>query len=261
MASDEPTPSPPSTLRLQKEGPDGVEGKMSRSDVLTEQDRRDYYVYVHVDENDNFFYIGKGTGRRAWSKDRDRIWHRYVNERLGGKWRAEIVKEGLSGEEALAIEKWMIEEYGEQLVNWDNPRRQFDEEALAKYHDMREAARKLVEAAKALEATDLKQASAMYWEALDAAREYEKLVLERGLVAELNDSPKYGFPKALDRLTDCLVRLGRVDEAIAETKSYFEQFPHSLQWAPARKAVKRLEKYGLRLPGGKATDTSDDSEA
>ena len=43
---------------------------------------REFYVYAHRDNKGAIFYIGKGTGKRAWSQDRHPVWHRYVKERL-----------------------------------------------------------------------------------------------------------------------------------------------------------------------------------
>jgi len=93
--------------------------------------RKDYYVYAHRDLSRNIFYIGKGTGRRAWSKDRDIVWKRYVNERLGGQYEVEILTNNLSEPEAESLECELINEHGHNLVNWTNPGRQFDYPAIA----------------------------------------------------------------------------------------------------------------------------------
>ena len=66
--------------------------------------RQDYYVYVHKDPDGKVFYVGKGTGKRAWSQDRDRVWHRYVSEKRGGQYEVQIIKNELNEEEALELE-------------------------------------------------------------------------------------------------------------------------------------------------------------
>jgi len=81
--------------------------------------RRDFYVYVHRDRNGQVFYVGKGTGRRAWSKDRNALWHRYVETRSGGEYTVEILREGLPEREAEQFESELIMEHGEHLVNLD----------------------------------------------------------------------------------------------------------------------------------------------
>lgn len=74
--------------------------------------RQDFYVYVHRDTAGNLFYVGKGTGQRAWSKSRHKIWHKYVDDRLGGRYEVEIYRDNLSEIEAERIEEDLIERYG-----------------------------------------------------------------------------------------------------------------------------------------------------
>ena len=40
-----------------------------------------WYIYGHFTEDTNeLFYIGVGTGRRAWSKNRNQYWNRIVEK-------------------------------------------------------------------------------------------------------------------------------------------------------------------------------------
>jgi len=82
--------------------------------------RFDYmaYVYEHYTKipRPNYigkpFYIGKGTGKRAWhihGKDRNEYWHR-VYKKYGLVVR--IFKDNLTDEEAYELEKARIEEIG-----------------------------------------------------------------------------------------------------------------------------------------------------
>lgn len=41
-----------------------------RSATADQTNPRRFYVYAHEDKSGNIFYVGKGTGRRAWSPDR-----------------------------------------------------------------------------------------------------------------------------------------------------------------------------------------------
>ncbi len=41
------------------------------------------YVYAHLGPGRTPFCIGKGTGPRAWSTDRDAQWHHFVRTRCG----------------------------------------------------------------------------------------------------------------------------------------------------------------------------------
>ena len=65
-----------------------------------------FYVYFHRRTSDNtIFYVGKGTGKRAWSKDnRGQEW--YTESDSG--FTVEIVKNNLSNTEALALENELI---------------------------------------------------------------------------------------------------------------------------------------------------------
>lgn len=156
--------------------------------------RRNYYVYFHRDNSGKIFYVGKGTDRRAWSKDRHAIWLKYVDERLNGNYSVDIFKDGLTEQEAEELEDEKTEEYGEQLVNWINPSRNFDYQALEEFHHKRDANRLFVEETRKIEAADPASAIDRYFTALNRMREYESLTLETGLIAELSGGPDWGDP-------------------------------------------------------------------
>ena len=71
----------------------------------------DYYVYLHRKKtDDSVFYVGKGKGNRAHSKgSRNDHWNNIVNK-YG--YYVEFVKTGLTHEDALGLEKKVIEKYG-----------------------------------------------------------------------------------------------------------------------------------------------------
>jgi hypothetical protein len=71
-----------------------------------------FYVYGHyISGSDVPFYIGKGTGRRAYHKyDRSKFWKSLVTK-YGG-YDVKILYENLTNEEALAIEKQLIAQHG-----------------------------------------------------------------------------------------------------------------------------------------------------
>ena len=69
-----------------------------------------YYVYEHATEGGEVFYVGKGSGDRAWAKDgRNKFW-RSVARKHGRVVR--IVRDGLSELEAFDIEKCLIARHG-----------------------------------------------------------------------------------------------------------------------------------------------------
>lgn len=77
-----------------------------------------FYVYIHKRADDGqVFYVGKGNGYRAWSKSRNKWWHRVV-KKYGHT--VEIVKEYPTEQEAHAAEIELIAFYrlsGALLVN------------------------------------------------------------------------------------------------------------------------------------------------
>jgi hypothetical protein len=233
---------------------DRSDGELARSPdlalwalLLMTAMRRDYYVYFHRDGAGNIFYVGKGTDRRAWSNDRHPVWHKYVAERLGGRYSVEIHRDGLTEPEAEALEDQLIAEFGEQLVNWINPGRKFDYEALETYHRLRDANRRFVEDTKALEASDPAGAVERYLTAMIRMREYEAMTLERGLISELSGGPDWGDPNILNRLTLCLQKLGRYTEMIERADQYFAEFPSARNLSIGKQVITRIDKARTKV--------------
>ena len=235
-----------------------VESPKRRDSSVSEPDaRQDYYVYFHRTSRGDIFYVGKGTGNRAWSTDRHPVWKKYVSERLDGHFEVEIASDGLSEDDAEELEWSLICEYGENIVNWVNPGRDFDYEAIDKYHKLRNENRKFVADTRQFEESDQLAAAERYRRALDAMREYEAITKERGLVAELGGGPDWGDPNMLDRLTLCLIRAGKPEQAIAEADRYFSEFPSALTLSIGKKISKRIEKLRTKGQGAQQSHPAD----
>lgn len=76
-----------------------------------------FYVYQYVREDGSPFYIGKGTRYRAWTKHTHTVFPKSRDQ-------IQIVKEGLTHEQALELEETLIAKYGRKsdggiLVNID----------------------------------------------------------------------------------------------------------------------------------------------
>jgi hypothetical protein len=199
-----------------------------------------FYVYAHRASDGAIFYVGKGAGKRAWSQDRHPIWHRYVQERLKGIYSVEILESGLTAIKAEEREGELIAQLGPQLVNWQNPGRGFDYAALEQYHSLRGANLLFVASTRPMEICNINNAISRYRQALDNLFEYERLVVERGMVAELNSGRKIGDLMILDRLTLCLVRCDRCSQARAEAERYFEEFPRARDTGAGKRILKRV---------------------
>ena len=209
--------------------------------------RSDYYVYLHRDLAGNIFYVGKGSGQRAWSLNRHLAWTKYVAERLAGDFRVEVLRQGMTEADAEALEGKLIVEYGGQLINWVNPGRDFDFAALGRYHQLRDENRRFVEETRPFESLRLEHAVTRYREALETMRVYEAMTLERGLVAEMKVGPDWGDPNILNRLTICLVKLGRNEEAITAVGKYFNEFPSAGRLSLGKQILKRIEKLRAKM--------------
>lgn len=74
------------------------------------------YVYGHYKaDTDELFYIGKGTGKRAWSNgNRNTYWHNVVNKH---GYTVRILENGLTDEDAFSKEIELINEHKSTLVN------------------------------------------------------------------------------------------------------------------------------------------------
>lgn len=66
-----------------------------------------YYVYAYLRENNTPYYIGKGTGNRAWRHCRNDVVHPPKNTN-----RIVILENNLTNIGALALERRMIRWYG-----------------------------------------------------------------------------------------------------------------------------------------------------
>ena len=75
----------------------------------TYNENREFYVYEHIRlDNNTCFYVGKGKGDRAYDLDRGNF-HNGVRDEYGC--RVEIIKDGLTEEEAFKLETERIEDY------------------------------------------------------------------------------------------------------------------------------------------------------
>lgn len=70
---------------------------------------RIFYVYAHkISQYENFVYIGKGTGKRAWSKrNRNYLWNRFVSD----SFKVEILFESYDETEAIDMEIQLISKH------------------------------------------------------------------------------------------------------------------------------------------------------
>jgi len=181
-----------------------------------------YYVYVHEDDKSRIFYVGKGTGRRAWSGDRHPVWQRYVNDHLKGFYHIRIVSYHPTEEDALDAEDRWIARYGNQLVNWVNPSRNDNWRESVEYHRRNKINQKFIAETRSLEVSDIAEAIDRYKDALSEMYSISRMVIEKSFVAEVY--PEVNAPRGddnlLDRLTLCLWRAKRYEELCSTVDDY-----------------------------------------
>lgn len=208
------------------------------------------YVYAHLGPDRTPFYIGKGSGSRAWSTDRDAHWHHFIRTRCGGTYEVAIIAENLGEEEALDLEQSLIARHGATLTNWINPGRQFDYAALERFHALRDATTSFISATRPLESSDPELAVNRYRQAIEQVHEYSAISYETGLVADLREEvgePAQGDVAPLDRLTLVLRRLGRFAEIVESVDAYFARYPDSV--TPKHAVFKRRAEAVAVLAG------------
>jgi hypothetical protein len=223
-----------------------------------------FYVYGHYDLNGSLFFVGKGTGKRAWSKDRHPLWGRYVNHHLSGKYEVRIIADSMSTEEAEKLEAELISKHSDSLVNWQNMGRKTDFKLLGHYNALRDANRRLIQETKGLESTEIGLAVEQYKKAIEKIAEYAFLEFEQGLVGQLlleeaNELGRNGELEALDRLTLCLIKLGKLSEAADQTAEYFSRYKRDLLLKSSEKIKKRIEKVLRRVRHAQDYDAEPES--
>jgi hypothetical protein len=210
----------------------------------------EHYVYLHRSPNDDVFYVGKGRNNRAFSKDRDPLWHHYVNTRCGGVHEVEIVKRFSSEEEALELEADLIALFGGRTVNAINTSRPIDLKINARFHELRKANWARITSGAALQGADPAGSEKVFRDSIDKMAEYARLDWEsNGLFAELA-AELYPFWKchlnaqdlsALDKLTLLLKAQNRWQDLISAVESFFTAYPETKNQGIATRVIKRAE--------------------
>jgi hypothetical protein len=140
-----------------------------------------------------------------------------------------------------------MDQENEGLINLQNMARRIDLDALSRRDELMARNKSLLTEAKALENTDLEKAIALYREAFTLLKRFAGISIETGLYAkvlaeEVAANGPIGQVSLLDRLTLCLLRAGKIDDARRCADEYFAMFKSERNLATAERIEKRLSK-------------------
>lgn len=129
--------------------------------------------------------------------------------------------------------------------------RKWDHAKHDQYHSLRNATRELIATARVTEGSNLEAAVSSYVDAISAIERYADIDIELGLVGQLLrehrvESGRAGELVALDRLTLCLIKLSRANEAATHVEDYFKKFPADARLAGSTRILKRVSKASLK---------------
>lgn len=204
-----------------------------------------YYVYVHETLLGEVFYVGKGVGNRAWSKDRDLNWNLFVEKHLNNKYNVRILAEQLTETQAVFEEENLMSKYGDLLVNRQNPSRSLNMSAL-NIRDEIEAKLKKSELDAEL-SDDLNEKADLFIQALNYHKQLASIITENGLLGKLLAERPLGCIQLLDKAVRSLVAAERKEQAQAIFDQYFFDYPHDKELTKVLSISKALKRNTLKL--------------
>jgi hypothetical protein len=187
-----------------------------------------HYVYVHKGPDGTVFYVGKGTGNRAYSEDRGPDWNWYVKNVLGGQFSVELVRKNVSPADALELEDLLMQRFGATIINLQNFHSPLDQTKFTAYSDAMKLYADERKNAEAFAVTGrIGEAMARFGTAYDHYRvAMQNSDYDLGARRRLRESGLYDYhPAALaDAYTKMLAKSARYDELVAFGDRYVADF-------------------------------------
>jgi hypothetical protein len=206
-----------------------------------------YYVYVHKGIDGTVFYVGKGTGDRAFSKDRQPEWHYYVEKILNKQYNVEIVKEGISEEDALRIEDTLLAEHAATVINRQNMHTPVDSRKLIDYSDTIRAY------SDALRTAQRFDKEGKHKEAIEKYETAYNLYTKAMSLNDYDQSARRLLPKEriaptqlVDSYSKCLAKQGLHQQVVKFYERFFADFGEDLTGVEAA-LKKRAEKSRIKV--------------
>jgi len=205
-----------------------------------------YYVYAHFNK-DKPFYIGKGIKRRAWSGKRHLYWRHYVDNYLNGEYQVIILEDNMTDDDAQYLEDKLmrVDSLAGQLVNWINMGRKTDFKKLDYVNQIYASNKVLIKDARKLEKENLDMAIEQYMKAFSNLKDYAFIETDGGLLGDVKTSyaKQNGYSgniNILNRITICLKKSGKRNEAKLFTENYFDLFKADLGLKQSTAIKKRV---------------------
>ena len=214
-----------------------------------------FYVYVHKDAQGKIFYVGKGTGDRAESRDRGADWSHYVERILGGKYEVEIIRDGISEEDALQVEDAVMAEHAATIINRQNFHAPVETAELFTYSDAMKAYSQAFNAAVEFEKAGAVDEAARSYEA--SYGHYVRAMghnYDRSARQQLS-LPAIGPNQTVTRYTSLLAKQGKHQRVVEFTEQYFRDFATVAENTIVAAIRKRMErsKKELAKAGGSSS--------
>lgn len=214
-----------------------------------------YYVYIHKDVDGNAFYVGKGIGDRAWSRDRELHWLHYVDRHLNGRFDVELVATCLSEQRAIEIEAQWMARLGDALINRQNRTRGLNFEALNQSQELRADVDRLM--AVALNTSIIDDRVEILAEAMQTFTVQSDIVFEKGLFGKIQrELPPIGRFDLIKALVEALLAAGDVIGAKRALDDYDRRFTGHKEHkglVALRKRVTRVSGCGRLLPAAESS--------
>jgi hypothetical protein len=197
------------------------------------------------------FYIGKGTGNRAWSKDRPPEHDQYVERFCGGKYDVEIIRDGVSEDDALILEDLLMQQHGDTIINRQNMHAPLATDRLMAYYAAQRAEGEAISRARAArDAGKIDDATAEFEAAYRQAlrtRDYSDYEQgARGLV-----EVPFPAPTAIaHEYTVMLAKAGRHAELIAFVDRFERDWGPNFTVQAQQAVLKRRERSRRKLASG-----------
>ena len=203
----------------------------------------DRCVYLHKKINGEIYFVGIDFPDLRFSKNPPFYWKEYTENELQGKYEVELLVENVSKEVASEIKERVLELYADDLINTVNFNRKFDLEKFEVYS----SALKTYETLKALaifneKNGDTQSAAGGYMNAYAA---YIKAMNSRNYDAGEQYLKAHSPPppsQLVDRLSLCLLKLGRNRELVDFGARYLSYFTRKTRTTGELAFLKRVAK-------------------